>query len=187
VLGKQKRRRKQAERLRQYVAELVGYPAEPGAVLAWGRGVLHEIDPVIGPHATDAVFVATEKAIYYQFLEETPRELLSMRAIATGVGPSEWKTLARESTSALVFEDFVDVDARQAVDGRWDVFMLPRSATSGFDLKGFGFVEAFGGEPLERIAAHIRSLPNHRAVSDGRVKLKTSIPTMWLFGAMVPV
>jgi hypothetical protein len=124
-------------------------------VLSWGRGILEEFDPTLGPHVTDSVFVFMDKGLYYQFLEETPKELWSPRAMAAGVSPKEWKQLARESTDLFDFSKLQAADARQAVDGRWDLLLVPFGAMAESDFKGFGVIESYGGSSPEEIGEFV--------------------------------
>jgi hypothetical protein len=65
--------------------------------------------------------------------------------MAAGVSPLEWKQLAKDSTDLFDFSKLQASDARQAVDGRWDLMFVPFRAVSEFDIKGFGVIESYGG------------------------------------------
>jgi len=154
--SKRKKREEQALRLKQAVETgQTRSPAGGQRILAWGRGILEEQDRTLGPHVTDSVFVFTNKALYYQFLEETPKELWSPRAMASGASPLEWKQVAKDSTDFFDFSKLQASDARQAVDGRWDLLFVPFRAMSEFDIKGFGVIESYGGRSPEELARFV--------------------------------
>jgi hypothetical protein len=124
LFGKRKRQatEEQASRLKAAV-EKGSLSPDVGEerILSWGRGILQEIDPQLGPHVTDSVYVLTDKALHYQFLQETPKQLRSPRARASGVGPGDWREVARSSTESIAFASLEGQDAREAVDGRVDL------------------------------------------------------------------
>ncbi len=157
-LFKSKRRAREEQALGlKHAVETGRVPSPSGdqKVLAWGRGILEEFDPTLGPHVTDSVFVFTNKALYYQFLEETPKELWSPRAMAAGVSPLEWSQLAKESTDVFDFSNLQAADARRAVDGRWDLLLVPVGAMVESDFNGFGVIESYGGSSPEEIATFV--------------------------------
>lgn len=162
-LFKSKRKAREEQTLRLKHAVETGQLPTPGGaqtILAWGRGILEEFDPALGPHVTDSIFVLTDRALYYQFLEETPKELWSPRAMAGGANPLEWKEIARQSTDLFDFSRLEASDARRAVDGRWDLLFVPYGATTESEFKGFGVIETYGGNSPEEIAEFVlKQLP----------------------------
>jgi hypothetical protein len=159
LFGKRKRqaREEQAARLKVAV-EKGSLSPDVGEerILSWGRGILQEIDPQLGPHVTDSVYVLTDKALHYRFLEEAPKQLHSPRARASGVGPGDWREVARSSTESIAFASLEGQDAREAVDGRVDLALIPRGASSETDFKGFGVIESYGGLSPDSVAAFVR-------------------------------
>ena len=159
LFGKRKKqaREEQAARLKAAVERRSVSPdIGEERILSWGRGILQEIDPELGPHVTDSVYVLTDKAIHYRFLEETPKQLRSPRARASGVGPGDWREVARSSTESISFASLEAQDAREAVDGRVDIALIPRGAASEKDFRGFGVIESYGGLSPESVGAFIR-------------------------------
>lgn len=146
--SRERRRRDQAHRLAEWVNVQPSPLTWPGdgkpQILAVGRGILEEADPTLGPHVSDSVFVLTEEAFYYQFIEETPKELKSLRVRAAGAPDAEWAQLARESTACVVFRGLEQTDARRTVDGRWDLLFVPRGSSGGLeDYLGFGVIQCY--------------------------------------------
>jgi hypothetical protein len=158
-----KKRTAQGLKLRARIesGELAQTPDEKP--LAVGRGVLEELVPQLGPMQTPCVFVFTDQAVYYEYLEETPKELLKPRALALGLGPSSWKEVARSSTTTVRFWDVGETDARRTIDGHWDLLLMPESVTGESDYRSLRVMECYEG-PLDPdlIAEMIRLLPERK-------------------------
>ena len=142
-----KGRREQAHRLADWVGAQPPPQSWPGAdrprVAAVGRGVLEEFDPEIGPHVTECVFVLTDEAFYYQYLEEAPKEIKSAKGRALGFSPAEWAEMARRSTTCICLRELEGTDGRRAVDGRWDLLFVPKGANDPAEVTGFGVIECY--------------------------------------------
>lgn len=127
ILGREKRGRKNAERLKDMVSAGKApdpWPAPPAQeVVDWGWGIEQILDPTLGPYVNDCIYAVGRKGLYFQH-DDDP-----------------------ETFYAWEYEDMADARVQIAVDGRTDVTFLPKHATgqSEYEFKGFGFVESFGG------------------------------------------
>jgi hypothetical protein len=142
-----RRRRKLAEELKTQVEQGTTFaddpfPAPPAQeVLSWGRGIEEIYDPNLGPYAADAVYTLTKQALYFRY--EASYE-------------NRW--IERFDFS----KDYEDAQTRQAVDGRWDLLLVPYGATEMTDAKGFGFVESYGGLSATSAADYAAIAARHR-------------------------
>jgi hypothetical protein len=118
-------------------------PAE--TVLSWGYALEHEVIPELGPDSTHAVFALTETGIVYEVLPEVPSQMRSPRARAAGLGPEDWKDMAAGSTTRIPFEGVGESRVGEASNGSWQVFLVPKGATSESEMVGLGITETYGG------------------------------------------
>lgn len=159
--GKQRARRAQAARLRDRVAAHEFSEVDSETFIAFGRGVLEEYVRGLGGMATDCVFIVTDQAFYYEFLEETPKQILSPRSIASGVGPADWKATAQASGVRVPYEQLAETEAQRTVDGYWDLLLLPKDAVRDEDYRSFRMIELYEGSvaAADDIAELFQSLP----------------------------
>lgn len=163
---KSKAREEQALRLKQSVGSRLNSRGEPERVLVHGRGVLEELDPTGGAHVTDSVFVLTDESFYFEFLEETPKEIKSSKGRAIGFSAADSTQLAKESTIRIAFSDLRATAAKRAVDGRWDLLLVPKDATSEADFRGFGVIQCYGGTLQPEDVAHRVRLMNRTVIDE---------------------
>lgn len=182
---KERARRKRAERLKSIVesgtarsritalsmagqtAEATTFSIPAENVLSWGRALEHEVYPELDPNSTMAIYALTESSIVYQILPEVPAQMRSARARAMGTGPAEWKSMAEESTTRVVFEGVGEARVGEASDRSWQLFFFPVGATSETDMLGLGIMESYGGlsprEVGEFVAAKVHVTPENGA------------------------
>ena len=134
LLGKGSRTRGQAERLKDRVATgddslrwLLGSD-EAQEPLAWGTGVEFILEPGVPPFANDAVFVATDRALIFEYTGTPTKH------------PHVWR-----------WDWYEDVQSSAASDGRENLILR---RTDGSESP-FGIVEVFGGFDKGRLVGWI--------------------------------